>query len=55
MNDQWWINMDCGNCMKRGWWCSRSYMHKGACALRPKWWNWSTDARRYRKFEKGIK
>lgn len=41
----------CDYHFKRGWWCSRDNDHEGACALRPKWWNFSARWR-YRKMGK---
>jgi hypothetical protein len=40
---------NCRYDFKKGWWCSRDFRHSGPCALRPRWWNWAEDARRYRR------
>ena len=43
------IRHDCVYGMKRGWWCRRERWHDGPCALLPRWWNWSSDARMFRQ------
>lgn len=40
--------MNCRYHFKPGWWCSGKWMHMGPCSLRPKWWNVSRFAMRYR-------